>query len=253
MMRAAAAALTAVLTGASCSGAGSGAQAPPASFGTQLNSTLPDWILDLPLQRADGAWTNLRAFQGRTVMIADYLTLCSEICPLITANTVALGRRLDTAGLGRNVALLEITVDPQRDTPHRMRAYQRLFADAPANWQLLRARPADTAAFWRYFGIDYKRAPEDRPRPIDWLTNKPVTYDVPHLDALIFLDKRGRERFVVTAQPDATQNPLPATLKNFLTGEGLGNLNKPDPIDSWTTAQAMTVVRWLDASVTSAG
>ena len=63
-------------------------------------------------------------------------------------SSFALARALNAAGQQHKVALLEISIDPHRDTPARLRAYQKLFGAARSNWTLLRAAPADTARLW---------------------------------------------------------------------------------------------------------
>jgi protein SCO1/2 len=144
-------------------GNASGVVAPSPRVGQVVNQALPVSIRTMPLQTASGKWTTLAAYTGRPVLIADFMTLCEDICPLITANTVQLARALQTGGEGRKVALLEITLDPTRDTPARLRAYQKLYGAAPADWTLLRASPANAKALWHYFGVYDHRVPEGNP------------------------------------------------------------------------------------------
>jgi protein SCO1/2 len=235
------------------SGCGGGHVAPPSpSLGTAVDIAVPPAIAHLPLTTSTGATTDLAAFHGKAVMIADFLSLCTDICPMISANTAALGRALAADGQGNTVALLEISVDPQRDTPARLRAYRKLYGPALPDWTLLRATPADTAKLWKFFDVAYKRIKEPRPPAIDWLTHKPLTYDVEHTSALIFLDAAGRERFVVEAAPDARNTTTPAKLVRFLGADGHEALRHPDPVDSWTVAQGLSVFSWLiDRHLTS--
>lgn len=235
-----------------CGGGGS-VPAPPESFGTPVDFALPANIANLPLTKADGTKTTLAAYQGKTVMIADFLTLCSDICPMISANTAALARSLDANGQQSNVALLEITVDPARDTLKRLRAYQKLF-DAPPNWTLLTATPADLKELWRFFGVEYHRVKEESPPDIDWMTHKPLTYDVGHADDLIFLGADGHERYAVNAEPNAQGNTLPPSLQSSLSAEGKRALNHPNPVTDWTVPQGLAVFSWLlNTKLTEAG
>ena len=105
-----------------------------------------------------------------------------------------MARALDADGQASKVALLEISVDPHRDTPARLRAYQQLYGGPLPDWTLLRATPADTAKLWKFFDVEYQRVKEPKPASIDWLTHKPLTYDVTHSDALIFLGADGHEQ-----------------------------------------------------------
>lgn len=226
-------------------GSASGAPRPPAKLGTVLDRAVPASILNIPLTRPDGTVTSLAAYHGKPVMIADYLTLCSDICPLITANTVTMARMLQADGVGDKVALLEITVDPARDTPARMTAYGKLYGDVPANWTQLRASPANTTALWKFFGVYTQKAPEGKPADTDWLTGKPLTYDIAHSDDLLFLNGSGHERYVVNSSPYTSKGALPATLAQFLSDQGQQLLAHPNPAQDWTPAQGVQVFSWL--------
>jgi protein SCO1/2 len=220
---------------------------PPASLGAAVDFTIPDSIANLPLTKSDGSTTTLAAYRGKAVMIADSLTLCTDICPMVSANVAALARALDQSGVTKDVALLEITVDPKRDTPARLAAYATLFPDVPASWTLLTASPADIAAIWKYFGVQYakeKAEPSKHPT-LDWFTHKPITYDVSHADDLIFIDANGHERFVVNAQPNAAKASVPVSLVKALTKQGRRNLDHPNPVTTWAVPQGLSVFSWL--------
>jgi protein SCO1/2 len=218
---------------------------PPDSLGTVVDFAVPPAIANLPLTKPDGSTTTLAAYRGKTVMVADFLTLCTDICPMISANTAALTRTLNADGLQSKVAVLEITVDPHRDTPARLRAYRKLYADAPANWTMLTAKPRDIARLWKFFLVDYGREKEPKHPDIDWYTHKPLTYDIYHSDDLLFLGADGRERYIVNADPDVQGRLPPDQLVKLLSAEGLNALHHPNPVTDWTVPQAVSVFSWL--------
>jgi cytochrome oxidase Cu insertion factor (SCO1/SenC/PrrC family) len=224
---------------------GGSVKPPPPSLGTVVNFAVPAAIANIPLTKPDGSTTTLAAYRGKTVMIADFLSLCTDICPLISANTAAVARALNADGERGKVALLEISVDPQRDTPARLTAYQKLYGQPVSDWTLLRATPANTTRLWKYFGVDYGRTKEQKPPSIDWLTGKPLTYDVYHSDDLIFLDPSGHQRFIVNADPDVQGHNPPSKLVKFLDPQGLTSLNRPNPVGDWTVSQGVSVFSWL--------
>jgi cytochrome oxidase Cu insertion factor (SCO1/SenC/PrrC family) len=155
---------------------------------------------------------------------------------------------LNADGQGGKVALLEISVDPQRDTAARLAAYQKLYGGPLPDWTLLRASPADTKKLWGYFNVAYGKTKEPKPAAIDWLTHKPLTYDVTHLDDLIFLGPDGRQRFIVNDDPNvqgAGGTLPPQKLVRFLDPAGLKSLYKPDPVATWTVDQGVQVFSWL--------
>ena len=242
-----AAALAAVSLGmAGCGGGAgaSGAPGPPSAYlGTVLDKPVPESVADLPLTTDSGQVTSLAALHGQVVVLADFLTLCQETCPLTTGNLLMMDRAVTAAGLARRVSFVELTVDPGRDTPSRLRAYRKLVG-APPNWSLLTGSPAVIERIWRYFGVWYQQVAEDRPPGADWLTGKPLTYDVSHQDALFYLDARGRERFGVVGSPNATGAPIAPALRHFLSAQGRADLSHPDP-STWTAAEALSPVAWL--------
>jgi cytochrome oxidase Cu insertion factor (SCO1/SenC/PrrC family) len=227
---------------------GSSVKAPPASLGSVVDFGVPASIAHLPLTTPDGTTTNLAAYQGKTVMIADFLTECTDICPLISADTAALTRALNADGQSGKVALLEISVDPQRDTPARLAAYQKLYGAPTPGWTLLRTSAANTKKFWKYFNIAYGRQKEYKPASIDWFTHKPLTYDVYHQDDLIFLGPNGHQRFIINADPNVQTGGgklPPKVLVQFLDSQGDTALYKPNPTATWTVDQGLTVFSWL--------
>jgi protein SCO1/2 len=216
---------------------------PPAGVGVATDSALPADVASLPLVDETGHTTNLAAFQGKVVVLSDFMTLCQEICPITTAALNKVDEAVTKAGLGDKVAFLDITVDPGRDDPARLHAY-RAFANLLPNWTLLTGKPQNLAALWKYFGVSYSKTPEGNPPGIDWLTKKPLTYDMTHNDALIYLDAVGHERFVISGMALGSDATLTAEEKAFLNDAGRQNLADAAS-SSWTGPQALQVVSWL--------
>jgi protein SCO1/2 len=184
-------------------------------------------------------------FTGKVVVISDMMTLCQETCPLDTANVVAAARAVERAGLGRKVEFLSITVDPKRDTAMRLVAYRRLFTPVPTDWMTLTGTPSQLAALWKHLGVYTKKAPDTPPAPRDWLTGKPLTYDITHSDELFFLDERSHERLLLEGAPHlAPGTKLPRTLDRFLDPTGHRNVTNPDPA-AWTLPQELHALAWL--------
>jgi protein SCO1 len=224
-------------------GSRAGPGPPSAYLGTVVDKPVPDSVAELPLVTDAGRATSLAALHGQVVVLADFLTLCQETCPLTTGNLLAMDRAVTAAGLGRRVRFAELTVDPGRDTPARLRAYRALVG-APANWSLLTGRPEVIERIWQYFGVWYERVAEGRAPVTDWLTGKPLSYDVTHEDVLIYLDASGRERFVVVGAPDASGAPIAPALRRFLSAQGRADLSHPDA-STWTAAEALSPLAWL--------
>src|SRR5947209_2736668 len=140
-----------LLTLAACAGGGASGKppAPDQSVGTTLDSVVPADVLDAPLRDSTGHPTSLAAFRGKVLVLGDSLTLCQEICPLLSANFTSMARETDSRGLSNDVQFVELTVDPERDTPARLSAYRQFFAPAPPNWTLRTGSAADIATIWK--------------------------------------------------------------------------------------------------------
>lgn len=211
--------------------------------GTVTQRTIPDSVLSLPLRDQSGRSVTLKSLRGKVVVLADFLTTCQEVCPLTSVDLRDVADAARRSGLGDLVQVVEVTVDPERDSTTRLQAYERLFGARP-NWRFLTGRSADLAKLWHFLGVAYSRTPEQAPYPKDWLTGAPLTYDVAHSDVVFVIDGRGRERWLVLGTAATRGEPPPATLNAFLNDQGRANLSSPDP-GSWTADDidaALTVV-----------
>ena len=219
--------------------------APGPDVGQQESAALPGSVLNAKLTSSDGKPVTLADLRGKVVVISDMMTLCQETCPLDTANVVAAAKRVEQAGLGDKVVFVSITIDPKRDTVSRLAAYRKLYAPAPADWMTLTGSPETLAALWKAFGVYIQKVPDGSPAPTDWLTGKPLTYDLQHSDELFFVDGRGTARFVLEGAPHVGSNaPIPPALLAFMDTKGKQNITNPDP-QSWTLDQEMQVLAWL--------
>jgi len=194
-----------------------------------------------PLELIDehGTPTALSALRGKWVVLAPSMTLCHEVCPITTAALTALSTSLRQAGLGNRVAVVEVTVDPWRDTPARLRAYRRLVG---ANFTLLTGTQAEIRRFWKFFGVSYEREPEGNPPNIDWFTHKPETFDVSHTDGLFILDPAGHERMADEGIASVGGH-ISAALGRLLDAEGRKNLAHPQL--AWSPGQLFEDLREL--------
>jgi cytochrome oxidase Cu insertion factor (SCO1/SenC/PrrC family)/thiol-disulfide isomerase/thioredoxin len=197
------------------------AQAPLA-VGTALQK--PRAAPNIALIGADGKPTSLRAYRGRWVVLAPSMTLCQEVCPMTTGVLNELHQDLRTAGLAGRVVIAEATVDPWRDRPARLRAYAKL---ADIQFDQLTGTTTNIARLWKFFGVYYHRVAEAEPAEIDWLTHKPLSFDVDHTDAVFILDPAGQLRVVNEGMPKLS-GPLSKQLQALLDSEGHENLTHPE-------------------------
>jgi protein SCO1/2 len=79
--------------------------------------------------------------QGKQVIVNFIFTSCTYICPLQGANFARLQAALGDR-LGKDVSLVSISVDPQTDTPQRLKSWGERFGLKPG-WTLVTGKPAE--------------------------------------------------------------------------------------------------------------
>lgn len=70
------------------------------------------------------------------VWIADFIfTSCETVCPPMTAGMAALQKQLKEENL--DVQLVSISVDPDVDTPEKLKEFMQKFSKDESNWNML--------------------------------------------------------------------------------------------------------------------
>ncbi len=220
-------------------GCGAHLATPSADFGTVFRQARQ--VPTTPLVNQDGQHVSLASFRGKYVVLAPFLTLCQEECPLTTGVFQELQASVNRAGLGDKVAFVEVTVDPDRDTPARLGAYERRFG---VHWALLTGTSTAISDFWKPFGVWYQKVPEGKPAQIDWWTGRPLSYDVDHDDGFILISPSGDQRFITLEIPDL-HGKLGARLRALLDSQGLRYLDHGAPGEDYTIPQALGALSWL--------
>ena len=113
-------------------------------------------IPDFTLTDQDGVPVSLQSLRGKVVAVSFIYTRCPlpDYCPRVMTNLGALRDRFGDR-LGKDVALLTITFDPQYDTPEKMKEYARRYgADIPG-WRLLTGSREEIARVCLLFGVEY--------------------------------------------------------------------------------------------------
>ncbi|MGN6129339.1 MAG: SCO family protein [Nocardioidaceae bacterium] len=239
--------------GADSSGAATGQRTSPVSTGNTLDQKLPAVAAHTRLVDQDGHTFTLRSLRGKVVVLAPLLTMCQETCPMTTANIHRAAQDAARSSAAGRVVYLELTVDPDRDTVHRMHAYAKLYGALP-DWRLATGKPAQVKAVWKSLGVITQKAPVHGPVR-DWLTGKQLehSYDVHHQDVVMAISAAGRLRWITVGHPDARGTRLPTTLRSYLNDEGRTNYAHPNAggADSWTTHDVEQAVAWIRGLETS--
>ncbi|MGB8508725.1 MAG: SCO family protein [Pyrinomonadaceae bacterium] len=107
--------------------------------GTQAAEPSPaqKYFSDVELLNQDGEKMRFYSdvLKGKTVIVNAFFTTCTSVCPPMNRNLEkvqeALGERL-----GKDVFIVSISVDPETDTPTRLKEYSRKFHARPG-WLFL--------------------------------------------------------------------------------------------------------------------
>ena len=93
-------------------------------------------VEDLEFVGMDGKDSTLGAAMatGNPVIVNFIFTTCTTICPVQTATFAQVQRQLGEQA--EDVTMISVSIDPEHDTPSRLRAYSEMF-DAGPQWQFL--------------------------------------------------------------------------------------------------------------------
>jgi cytochrome oxidase Cu insertion factor (SCO1/SenC/PrrC family) len=99
------------------------------------------YFTDVKLLTQDGTPVSLYSdlLKGKTVVINAFFGSCTDSCPKMGATLEALQSRLGDH-LGKDVFLLSFSVDPENDTPEKLKAWGERFHAQPG-WLFLTGEP----------------------------------------------------------------------------------------------------------------
>jgi len=115
-----------------------------------------DYLPNLPVVTQDGKTLKFYddVIKGKIVLISFIYTNCPDICPLTTARLTQVEDQLGGI-VGRDIFFVSMTVDPERDTPERLKEFATAF-DVGPGWLFLTGKPEDIRA------INYKLGDRSR-------------------------------------------------------------------------------------------
>jgi len=113
------------------------------SLHAQTNRWGADYFPNLPVITQDGKTLKFYddVIKGKIVVVSFIYTNCPDICPLTTARIAQVEDALSDL-VGRDIFLISMTVDPERDTPARLKQFAQAFGAGPG-WLFLTGRPED--------------------------------------------------------------------------------------------------------------
>lgn len=153
-------------------------------YGTNITGVMPD--LTFTMTRADnGRVVSASDFRGKEVLLYFGYTNCPDVCPTTLANIAEALNKLGPRA--KDVRVLFVTVDPNRDTLPVLKNYAKAFSPEMVG---LRGTPDAIASLARRYRVAYSVDPGP-------------PYEVSHSSAVFFFDANGKAR-VVTLTTDDT-------------------------------------------------
>jgi protein SCO1/2 len=146
---------------------------------------------DFALASTNGREFRLGEHRGKVVAIGFGYTFCPDVCPTTLADLAQVRARLGGAAARFQVAY--VTVDPERDTLDRLRAYMKAFDSTFVGLTGPAERLADVR---KAYGVSIERA---------LVKGSATAYLVHHTAAIYLVDPAGRLRVMLpfgTAIPD---------------------------------------------------
>ena len=104
---------------------------------TQAQTPAEKYFTDVELINQDGKKVRFYSdvLKGKTVIVNAFFTSCTSVCPPMNRNMEKIQEALGDR-VGRDVFLVSMTVDPENDTPARMKEYAKKFHAGPG-WLFL--------------------------------------------------------------------------------------------------------------------
>lgn len=118
---------------------------------TMPKAALPVAV-DFTLQAADGP-VSLKDYRGKLLLIYFGYTYCPDVCPTALAATAEGLKLLKPEELAK-VAMIFVSVDPERDTPARLKEYAEFFHPAIVG---ATGSPEVLAVIAKQYGVFYAR------------------------------------------------------------------------------------------------
>ncbi len=136
---------------------------------------------DFTLTNQNGKEFRLNEHRGKIILLFFGYTLCPDICP---ATVTKLTNTIKTLGTeGKNIQIVFVSVDPERDTPKRLKAYLNNF---DANIIGLTGTQKDIARVARSYRAMYRKN----------FSGSAAGYLMDHYTRTFLIDQKGKVRYL---------------------------------------------------------
>ena len=127
------------------------------------NPTLTEDLSDLSIYHLPSNWTNqdnqqlaLKDLQGNIVVMAMIYTSCQAACPRLVADMRHIDKSIPEK-LKDKVKFVLLSIDPEVDTPERLKTFAEENHMNGPQWVFLRSDEESTREFAAILAVNYKR------------------------------------------------------------------------------------------------
>jgi protein SCO1 len=139
---------------------------------------------EFSLRGSDGSELKLSRYRGKVVALGFGYSFCPDICPTTLAYLAKAKEKLGAAG--KDFQVIYVTVDPERDSPERLRAY---LAGFDPTFVGATGATADLAEVRKQYGIQVSKQPPS--------AGNPSMYFIHHSSFVYLIDRAGSLRSLV--------------------------------------------------------
>ncbi len=114
-----------------------------------------DPMPDYPFTTEDGKPLRLSDLKGNAVGLSFIFTRCPfpTFCPRMNTNFEVASRELSKPGAPTNWHFLSLTIDPEYDTPARLKEYAKRYQRDPNRWRFVTSEMIEIDAITEQFGL----------------------------------------------------------------------------------------------------
>ncbi|PWB25571.1 SCO family protein [Flavobacterium sp. HTF] len=115
-------------------------------------------IYNLPSQwtNQDGKTTELKSLKGNVLVMVMIYTSCKAACPRLVADMRDIESKLNKDNK-KNVKLILVSIDPETDTPQRLKSFAVNNKMNQEPWIFLRSTEENTREFAAVLAVNYKK------------------------------------------------------------------------------------------------
>jgi protein SCO1/2 len=170
---------------------------PKPVYGSKIAEPLP--AADFTLRDVNGAPVTLSSLRGKPTLVTFGYTTCPDVCPITLVKLAQAKKALGKAG--DDLQVVFVTVDPERDTPEKVRAYLAQYDPAFIG---LVPTPEELQQVAKTYAVQYEKTPG----------SEATGYLMAHTAATMVIDRNGDVRLLFW--PELTPDEMASDLRTVL-------------------------------------